>query len=404
MSGVPCRWTRTACLAALSALATGAALARPPPIRHVFVVVLENQSYALTFGPDSPARYLNSLRQRGASVPNYYGTSHMSLGNYLAMISGQAPNPETNFDCEVYSEFVSTGTRPDGQEIGKGCVYPAHVPTLADQLVAAKLSWRGYFEDMGNDPARERATCGHPPRGQADNTQDATPRDQYATRHNPFMYFHSIIDTPQCDRNVVNLRELAHDLRFERATPNFVFIVPNLCHDGHDGGGSSRCVNGEPGGLESADAFLRKLVPRLTAAPAFRHDGLLIITFDEAAITGDDQAQGGGPRGNGAAAACCDEQPGPNIPAYNSAPGYHSATGMNGPGLVGPGGGQVGAVLLSPFIRPGTTTGTPYNHYSLLRSVEDLFSLPHLGYAAQDGLQPFGPDIYTRPPTRTAGP
>lgn len=375
-----------------------------PPIRHVFVVVLENQAYAQTFGPGSPAHYLKSLRQQGASLPNYYGISHFSLGNYVAMISGQAPNPETNYDCEVFSEFASAGTTADGQEIGKGCVYPANVHTIANQLEAAHLSWKAYLEDMGNDPAREGATCAHPPLGRPDNTQAATVRDQYATRHNPFVYFHAIIDTPACNRQVVNLRELARDLRHADSTPNFAFIVPNLCHDGHDGGGSSRCVNGEPGGLVSADAFLRELVPQITASPAFRRDGLLVIIFDEADIADDYESNGSSRMADGAAAACCNEQPGPNIPAYNPSPGYKSPTGMNGPGLVGPGGGRIGAVMLSPFIRPGTVTNVAYNHYALLRSVEDLFALPHLGYAAQAGLQAFGADVYTAPPVRPARP
>jgi phospholipase C len=410
------RGTRAAALLALAlsaaALAGGAAspTRKAPereallPIRHVFIVVLENQAYENTFGAASPAHYLKSLRQQGASVPNYYGISHMSLGNYLALISGQAPNPETNFDCEVYSDFVSTGTTPDGQEIGKGCVYPAHVRTIANQLEDAHLTWKAYLEDMGNDPARESVTCAHPPLGKPDNTEGATVRDQYATRHNPFVYFHAIIDTPACARQVVNLRELARDLRSAATTPNFAFIVPNLCHDGHDGGGSSHCVNGEPGGLVSADAFLRQLVPQITAAPAFRRDGLLVVTFDEADISDDYDSKATAHLADGAAAACCNEQPGPNIAAYDPSPGYKSPTGMNGPGLMGPGGGRIGAVMLSPFIRPGTVTTRAYNHYALLRSVEDLFALAHLGYAAQTGLQGFGADIYTRPPARPARP
>ena len=59
------------------------------------------------------------------------------------------------------------------------------------------------------------------------------------------------------------------------------------------------------------------------------------------------------------------------------------------------GGGRTGAVLLSRFIRPGTTTAYEYNHYSLLRSIEDRFGLAHLGYAGQTGLRPFGSDVFT---------
>ena len=59
--------------------------------------------------------------------------------------------------------------------------------------------------DMGNDPARESATCGHPALGVGtDNTNTAEAPsaavplgDAYATRHDPFMYFHSIIDSPR---------------------------------------------------------------------------------------------------------------------------------------------------------------------------------------------------------------
>ena len=55
-----------------------------------------------------------------------------------------------------------TGVTADGQAIGRGCVYPASVKTLADQLNASGKTWRAYMEDMGNDPAREATTCGHP--------------------------------------------------------------------------------------------------------------------------------------------------------------------------------------------------------------------------------------------------
>jgi hypothetical protein len=67
------------------------------------------------------------------------------------------------------------------------------------------------------------------------------------------------------------------------------------------------------------------------------------------------------------------------------------------PGIFGPGGGRVGALVISPFVTPGTTSDTPYNHYSLLRTVEDLFGLAHLGYAGANGLAPFGSDVFDAP-------
>jgi phosphatidylinositol-3-phosphatase len=382
------------------AVFAAAASAKIPAIGHVFIVLLENEEYHDTFGRHSPAQYLKSLRHRGAALPNYYATSHYSLGNYLALISGQAPNPATNLDCERYEDFVSSGIAADGQAIGRGCVYPAGIQTVANQLERARLSWKGYMEDMGNKPERESATCGHPAVGTPDLTQEALLGDQYTARHNPFVYFHAIIDFPTCVQHVVNLDALAADLRSVDATPNYVFITPNLCNDGHDGGGAAHCVDGEPGGLVSADRFLRRLVPQILASPAYRRDGLLIITFDESEIESDvDAATGQILRSRGDAAACCNEAPGPNIPAFSAeakaAPGV-----MNGPGHIGPGGGRVGAVLLSPFIRPGTISRVPYNHYALLRSVEDIFKLEHLGYAARPGLRSFGSDVYTGWPRR----
>ncbi|MHB1271992.1 MAG: alkaline phosphatase family protein [Rhodanobacter sp.] len=337
------------------------------PVRHVFVIVLENEPYQVTFGAQSLAPYLaHELPRQGALLPNYHGIGHYSLDNYIAMISGQAPNAATQDDCKVFSDFSrrAPGLDANGQALGEGCVYPADVRTLADQLDAAGLGWKGYMEDMGADPTRETATCGHVAIGAQDVTNHASVKDQYADKHDPFVYFHSIIDDPaRCARHVVNLDHLAQDLQRVDSTPNFAFITPSLCHDGHD----APCVNGEPGGLVSADAFLRRWVPRILASPAFRQDGLLVITFDE----GTD------------AQACCGEEPLPGGPP---------------PGLQGPGGGRVGAVLLSPFIAPGTVSRTPYNHYSLLRTVEDFFGLPHLGYAGSPHLRAFGKDVFSAAP------
>ena len=171
-------------------------------IKHVFVITLENKGYQETFGPNSPAPYLSKkLTARGELLTNYYGIGHESLDNYIAMVSGQAPNSETQGDCQIYSNFEpQTNIGAGGQAIGQGCVYPKEVKTVADQLDAKGLTWKGYMQDMGNDPSRESATCGHPALNTRDNTQRAEKGDQYATRHNPFVYFHSIIDSRKCQQ------------------------------------------------------------------------------------------------------------------------------------------------------------------------------------------------------------
>lgn len=102
-------------------------------------------------------------------------------------------------------------------------------------------------------------------------------------------------------------------------------------------------------------------------SPAYRSGGLIEITFDES----------DGPQSD--STACCGETPGPASPL---------------PGIVGPGGGRVGAVLLSPFIKPGTTTTRAYNHYSTLATDELLFGLKRLG-EARTVTSTFGKDVFT---------
>ena len=80
----------------------GAHATEVAPIRHVFVLMLENQNAAVTFSGRPPSPYLaQTLPARGALLPNYYGIGHASLDNYIALISGQAPNEKTQLDCPL---------------------------------------------------------------------------------------------------------------------------------------------------------------------------------------------------------------------------------------------------------------------------------------------------------------
>lgn len=426
-------------------------------VKHIFVIDLENESESTTFGPGSPATYLNdTLLKEGELLENYYATGHASLDNYIAQISGQAPTEETDADCGVsaskgtivgsYENLLPGTLDPNqalypGQVDGHGCIYPAFVQTIANQLdrlyppnprthVAA---WRDYDEDMGNQKNREIGhtdplggmDCAHPEIGGVDNTNSASPAtatepaDQYATRHNGFMYFHSIIDnTAECDANVVPLGtvkvgtpsrldgaklpdsfagHLVDDLSSPRTTPMFGWITPNLCDDGHDSTCAGPNTDGQTGagagGLHGADTFLEHWIPLLQASPAYRAgEMLIVITFDEA--------------GSGDASACCGETPGPDNPTPGFSPllsEIYKEYGLPIPSPA-PGGGKVGAVLLDPrYVLPGSVDSTGYyNHYSALRSYEDLLGitrggqdgLGHLGFASSPGLTPFGADVF----------
>jgi hypothetical protein len=448
------------------------AAAPPGAIKHILVINLENESENVTFGgcPASPppgnANYLNcTLLQQGELVQHYFATSHVSLGNYIAEVSGQESNPTLNSDCidgttlsnpPVVGQFtdITPGTDANaraipqfaGQVVGTGCVFPkptrtSHgAQTIGDQLDKADhgddehpVYWREYAEDMGNDVSRDFGTpdrlggtdCAHPVIGTPDltNSAEGSPIvDQYADRHAPFVYFHSVIDDQaRCNRHVVPLGSvlvgtngnadvfsghLYEDLQRIETTPKFLFVTPNLCNDGHDATCAGVNVEGgKTGGLTGANLWLAHWIPMIMASPAYESGKLLVvITVDE---SGADTGTGTDACANAVQAACLSPT-GPNLrnPGWSPLlglfiPGYPAT---DPPAYTFPGGGQVGTVLLNKrLIVPGTvnTTGS-YNHYSALRSYEDLLGLTeggddghgHLGYAGTPELLPFGKDVF----------
>ena len=336
------------------------ARARPayvPDIRHVFVINIENKGYDETWGESSKAPYLaGKLRAKGVLLNKYYGTAHNSQGNYIAQVSGQGPNPDMQADCQRFSRFAQVGTQAPQQAVGDGCVFPKKVRTLPRQMSAHHLKWKGYMQDLPRP-------CYHPKVGSQDPTQKATKKSQYATRHNPFVYFRSIINRPKyCKRHVVGLGQLKDDLGSARHTPALAYITPDLCADGHD----ATCADPDQrGGLRGVNVFMKTWVPRILSSPAFQKHGLLVITADES----------DGPQSD--SSACCDE----------------TAVNTPKPGILGPGGGLIGALLISPYISPGTWSTTPYNHYSLLSSLEEIYGLKKIGYA-RTVPDVFGLDVY----------
>src|SRR5437763_4305959 len=108
-----------------------------PAFKHVFILVLENEDYSASWGPTSPATYLNSLVPQGSFATHYYGVSHLSADNYIAMTSGQSPYPPFTGDCPNYAAcYLTEKARPDaGYNIG-------------DQLDAVGQSWAAWMGGM----------------------------------------------------------------------------------------------------------------------------------------------------------------------------------------------------------------------------------------------------------------
>jgi hypothetical protein len=377
--------------AAAVAGAPPAAVPAKPRIGHVWTIMLENEEFEQTFllGRTAAPYLTQALVAKGELLVQYYGTGHSSLDNYLAMISGQGPNPSTKDDCDDPTtlggpqhkwHFAAYGQAVDDSGAGEiGCTYPAKVKTLSNQLDAAHVSWKGYMENMDAQPGKP-SHCSSPLTTGPETPKRHIDRPDYKDKHNPFGYFHSIVDRrAYCDRHDVPMGHfrhhrvvgpLAHDLRSIATTPRFSYVIPALCHDGHDA-----CPSNNGNQFTGIDQFVRVVVPQIMASPAYKKDGLIIITYDEGTTN----------------LVCCGEPKAPNL----------SATQNNGypiPGPVADGGGMTGALLLSPYVTAGSVDVThAFNHYSYLRSMEDLFGIRHggtdghghLGYAALPGLQTF---------------
>jgi hypothetical protein len=284
-------------------------------IKHVFVISIASPGYGAAFGPTSTMPYLSTtLRPQGELLSGYTLLSDAALPNGIAAISGQPPTASTKDDCPAFD-----------------CLFPVETATLADQLSAGRFTWHAYMEGMA-DTTGTPHSCVYPNPAEP----SPPPTGGYAAWQNPFVYFHSLLDLGECALNDVPLTELQAGLRKAEKTPDYSFIAPDLC----DAGVTGQCPEGAPDGAAAADAFLARWVPRILASPAYRKDGLLIVSFDETAA------------------------PGP-----------------------------VGALILSSFVSPGSSDAAPYGPYSLLRSVEDLFGLSHLGNAAGAKVRSFAPAL-----------
>jgi hypothetical protein len=294
-----------------------------PRLGHVFTIVLENTSYedVVSAAGRASMPFLTGLTGRGVTLDQMYATGHLSLGNYIALTSGQPPNALTSADCFQYN-----------------CVYthPAD-KNIGDQLEAQGLSWKAYMEGMPTP-------CAHGVQGQLDPYLGFGPTGGYATRHNPFMYYSDVVNHPaRCAAHDVPYTNFAADVSAKKA-PNYSLIVPDTCNDAHNGGASC--------GLAKADAWLATNVPQILKSRAYAHRGVLIITFDESNVSDT--------RG------CCKTAHG----------------------------GRIFTLVLSPLSKhPGTHSSTPYNQYSLLRTIEDGFGLRCLHKACNPNTRPLGPEV-----------
>jgi phosphatidylinositol-3-phosphatase len=282
---------------------------KQPTIKHVWIVALTGHTMDEALASPSPMPYLSgTLRPKGLLLSKYKAVASGALANLVALISGQKPTADQQAGCPAYKDVDPTTKL--------GCVFAKEVDTLPGQLTAVGRTWRGYVEDA--DAGQPPDTCRHPAAG--------GPLEPVMAR-DPFLFFHSIVDTPDCAANLAGISRLAPDAEDAESAPTVALVVPNACHDGQD----QPCGDGQPAGLAAADTWLQTQLDPLLASKAYKDHGMVVVTFDAG--------------------------PDPSKP--------------------------VGALLISSVVKAGATDDGAHDHDALLRTLEDLFSLDPLG-AAKD--------------------
>ena len=316
-----------------------------PRYDHVFVIVEENHTTDQIVG-SGKAPAFDALAKEYGLASNFYGETHPSEPNYVAMVGGDTFGIT---DDDAY--YCKPNSDREGCEDSESDGYVDHTiakASLVDQLTARGLSWKGYFEDIPapGSPAYRWPSRAAPSPGK--------PEALYASKHNGFMNFKSVQDDPARDKKIVGFDALSRDIA-RGASPAFAFIVPNQCNDmhglvGHDV--PSDCFYLSRSGLIArADRQVVDLVARIMKSPVWsaRGNAAIVITFDE----NDSGSSGGHPNG------CCGSTPSDA------------------------GGGWIATIVITNHGPRGVVDPTPYNHYSLLRTVEQAFGITtYLGHAA----------------------
>ncbi len=316
---------------------------------HVFVIMLENHSEENIIGDTANAPFINGLATGYGQAANYYGVTHPSLPNYVAALSGSNWFVQTD-DASLTFDHTN----------------------LVDQLESHGKTWAGYMEAM---PAADKLIHNWPSNGNA----------LYANKHNPFVLFDDIRNDPARMANVKPYSDFASDLKSGRMA-DFVWISPDQCNDMH--GGVYTPVDGYPETpcpygsttpqnaadaqlVRNADAFVKSAVTEIMASRAWTGNSAIFVLTDENDFTFN-TAAGGYANADG----CCDS---PVLEAGDS----QVSTDPNAPWPGGTyGGGLIPAIVVTTHGVRGYVSNHPYNHYSLLRTIEEAWNLGYLGNAS----------------------
>ncbi len=278
------------------ATTTTAANATQAKHPHVFVIVMENLGYRAAMATPQ----FSQLAHRWAYTTNYFATTHPSLPNYLSLIGGSTFGISS--DCT-------------------GCYVNA--PNLPTELSRKGIPWAAYMESIPND-------CYLYP---------YAPGGTYAGKHDPFVYFDNIRSNLTLCSNIKPLSHLTSQFANSSAKlPNFIWITPNLCNDGHN------CS------AAAAGTWLDNMVNQITSLSAWKQNGALYVTWDE--------GNGGDYRGLT----------------------YDGSIASKG------GGGHILTLVIEPDLSKGQDISQRLDHYSLLKTIEINFGVPQINQSANSNL------------------
>ncbi len=205
-----------------------------------------------------------------------------------------------------------------------------NVPNIVDQLSAAGKTWRDYQQSL--------SLCG------GNKFAHACGNQLYERKHNPFVSYADVASNPTRMASVVDLSQLDSDLA-SGDVADYNFIAPDQCHDMHGRAATPAdpCDFSQIQPLiATGDAFLKNLVGKITASPSWNGNSVIFITWDESDFTGS------GPFGFGDTSGCCDANPG---------------------------GGHVVTLVISHSDHSARSSNVPYNHYSILSTIEAGWNL-----------------------------
>ena len=328
------------------AAAPAAPLEGVPRFAHVFVIIEENKDYDQILGGVA-APNLARLAKTYGDATQFFGEVHPSEGNYVALLGGDTFG--IHDDDPWYCKPGATDATCAGAKWESAYVdHTVHERGLSDQLLAAGLNWKGYYQNL---PAPgSLAYIATDPKID-DGTRNTA---LYASKHSGFVNFESVQSDPNRADHLVGFDRLDADLTSD-SLPAFALIVPNQCNEMHGLFGPRvplDCLAPNKAGLiRRGDAEAARLAGAImkTRAWGSAQNVAIVITFDEGA--------------GGARTGCCGITP--------TAPSNF-------------GGGHIPTVVITNHGPRGLADATPYNHYSLLRTIEDAFGIQeHLRHAGE---------------------